>query len=121
MLSPNRRGLSRRLPVDRLDGRERVRFGRGLVAAIALDAREPESEAARILGARLDVVERDLGNDLRAHVDRVVVAPDLELEERPGLPGEHRVGEALEGLAEHDEATALAIPRAEVQIAQRSS
>src|SRR6185436_15762367 len=85
MLSPNRRGLSRGLLVDRLDGRERVRLGRGLVAAIPLDAREAEREAARILGARLDVVERDLGNDLRAHVDGVAVAPDLELEERLGL------------------------------------
>ena len=53
-------------PVDRLDRREGVGLGRGLVGPIALDAREAQREAAGILRARLDVVERDLDDDLRA-------------------------------------------------------
>src|SRR6185312_16209901 len=64
IVSPARRGQASGLLVDRLDGREGVGFGRGLVAAIAFHAREAERDAARILRARLDVVERDLGDDL---------------------------------------------------------
>ena len=40
----------------------------------------------------------------------------LELEEALGLPLEHLVGHALEGLAEHDEP--LAVPGAEVDVRQ---
>src|SRR4051812_45618989 len=118
ILSPDRRRLAGRLLVDRLDRRERVGFRRRFVATIAFHARETQREAAGILRARLEVVERDLGNDVGLEEHRVGIAPDLELEEALRLPREHLVGEALEGLAEHDEAAAFGVPRAEVQVAQ---
>ena len=105
--------------VDRPNGRDGVGLGGGLVGPIPLDAREAERDAAGILRARLHVVERDLDDDLRAHVDGVVVAADLELEELLRLPREHLVGQPLERLAEHDEAAALGVARAEVQVAER--
>ena len=40
------------------------------------------------------------------------------LEQSLGLPGEHLVGHALEGLAEHHEAAGLRVARAEVQVAE---
>ena len=45
--SSHRWRLAGRLLIDRLDGRERVRFGGGLVVPIALHARETQREAAR--------------------------------------------------------------------------
>ena len=77
-----------------------------LVRPVALDPGEPKGEPAGIARARLDAVEGDLDDELRPHVDREVVAAGLELEQALGLPGEHRVGHALEGLAEHDEPAA---------------
>ena len=66
--------------------------------------------------ARLHVVERDLDHQLGPHVDGVAVARDLAREELLGLPGEHLVGHALEGLAEHHEAAGRRVARAEVQV-----
>src|SRR5262249_28668863 len=108
------------LAIDGLNGRVGIGVGSGLVGAVALDAREPQRKAAGIVRARLNVVERDLGDDLGPHVDRVVVAADLELEEAFGLPREHLVGEPLERLAEHDEAAALGVARAEMEVAERA-
>src|SRR5439155_23850350 len=121
MLSPNWRRLARRLLIDRLDGCEGVGLRSGLVRSIPLDPREAEREPAGIVRARLDIVERDLGDDLGTHVDGALVAADLDLEKRLGLPREHLVGQPLERLAEHDEAAALAVPRAEMQVAERSA
>src|SRR6266851_1709300 len=118
MLSPNWRRLTRRLLIDRLDGCEGVGLGGGLVRSIPLDPREAEREPAGIVRARLDVVERDLGDDLGTDVDGVIVAADLELEKRLRLPREHLVGQPLERLAEHDKAAPLAVPRAEMQVAE---
>jgi hypothetical protein len=56
----------------------------------------------------LQLVEGDLDHQLRAHLHDVAVAADLAGQQLLGLPGEHLVGEALEGLAEHQE-TAVAV------------
>ena len=87
-----------------------------LVGAVALHAREAQRDAARVARARLHAVERDLDDELRAHVDDVPVAAGLELEQPLGLPREHRVGHALERLAEHHEAAGLGVARAEVEV-----
>ena len=65
-LSPHRRRLTCRLLIDGLNRRERIRLGGRLVVAIALDAGKTERQAAGILRAGLDVVERDLRDDLGA-------------------------------------------------------
>src|SRR5689334_23073595 len=117
-ISADRRRLAGHLPVHRLNRRDRIGLGRALVRPVPLHAREAQRKTAGILRARLDLVERDLGDHLRPQVHRVVVAPDLELEEARGLPLEHLVGEPLERLAEHDEAAARLVARAEVQVAQ---
>src|SRR4029079_11864063 len=93
----------------------------GLVWAVAQHPREAQRDAARIARARLHAVESALDDELAADVDVPVVAADLEREQALGLPGEHRVGEALEGLAEHDEAGARRIAGAEVQVAQAAA
>src|SRR5262249_17645850 len=59
IVSPDGRGLAGALLVQRLDGREGVGFGGALVGAIAFDAREAKRQAAGILRARLNLVERD--------------------------------------------------------------
>src|SRR5262249_20848062 len=120
IVSPDGRGLAGALLVQRLDGREGVGFGGALVGAIAFDAREAKRQAAGILRARLNLVERDFRDDLRLGIHRIRVATDLELEEPFGLPRQHLVGEAFERLAEHHEAAALGIARAEMEIAQPS-
>jgi len=45
-------------------------------------------------------------------------APDLSRQELPGLPIQHGVGDVLERLAEHDEAAALGVAGAQVDVAQ---
>src|SRR5207244_11265862 len=75
---------------------------RALVVAVALHAREPQREPPGVAGARLQVGEGDLDDQLGPDVHRPRIAPHLAREKLPGLPVEHRVGEALEGLAEHD-------------------
>ena len=90
-----------------------------LVRPIAHDAREAQREPARITAARLQLVERDLDDELRAHLDDVAARRRIERErfELLGLPLEQLVRQALERLAEHDEA-ARGVARAEVQIAE---
>ena len=90
-----------------------------LVGAVALHAREAQGQAAGIHGALLQVVERDLDHQLRPHVHGVGVAAGLAREQLARLPGEHLVGHALEGLAEHDPAAGR-VARAEVQVRQPS-
>src|SRR5439155_20090179 len=67
----------------------------------------------------LDLVERDFSHDFRPDIDRVGIASDLELEEFLRLPRQHLVGQPLERLSQHDEAAALGIARAEVEVAER--
>src|SRR5260370_7614086 len=94
---------------------DRIGQLRSLVRPVALDPGEPQRQASRILGARLDVIEGDLDDELGTHVHRVPVASGLELLQLRGLPGEHLVGHALEGLAEHDEPARVGITRAEIE------
>src|SRR6476619_4676895 len=68
---------------ERLD---RVGVRGRLVRTVALDPREPQGEAARIVRTRLQVVERHLHHQLGAHMHGVALAGDLELLELRGLP-----------------------------------
>src|SRR5690242_10602830 len=102
--------------VDREDGRERVGFLRPLVRPVPLHAGEAQGDAARVAGAALDAVEGDLDDELGTDVDVVAVARGLQLQQVSRLPGQHLVGEALERLPEHDEAAALGVARAQVQV-----
>jgi hypothetical protein len=47
--------------------------------------------------------------------------PDLTFEKCRRLPFKYLVGEAFEGLAEHDKAAVLSIARAQMEIAQPST
>src|SRR3984893_16343171 len=97
----------------RLDGVGILRF---FVWAISLDACEAKREPASVARTGLQVVEGDFDDKLRANVDSPLVARDLSLQKLLGLPGKHRVGHALEGLAEHDELSIHGVDRAEVQV-----
>ena len=59
---------------DRLD---RVRLGCTLVGPVCLHARKPERHAARILRTPLNIVERDLDDELRTHINNVTVAANF--------------------------------------------
>src|SRR4051812_43079652 len=98
---------------DRADGLDAVGLVGGLVVAVANEPRVAQREAARVLRRALDVVEGDLHHQLGADVDDVAVATGLSGHQRRGLPGQHLVGHALEGLAEHHP-TAGRVARAEV-------
>src|SRR5262249_17677448 len=87
--------------VDRADPVDRVGLRGRLVRTMPADPREAQRQPAGVAGARLDAVEGDLHDQLGSHVDDVTVARDLELEQALGLPGEHRVRQALERLPEH--------------------
>ena len=110
------RRLATRLP-HRLDGGDQVGVLGVLVGAVALHPREPQRHAAGVAGAGLHAVEGDLHHQLGTHEHRVALAAVLDLQERLRLPGEQRVGEALERLAHHHEA-AVGIAGAEVEVAQ---
>src|SRR4051794_13725892 len=115
LLEVGERKLYRRSGIaEREDGVERIGLGRGLVRAVAQDAREAQRDASRVAGAGLDPVERDLGDELGPDVDDPVAALGREGEQALGLPREHLVGETLEGLAEHHEPVAGARPEVEV-------
>src|SRR5262245_44523020 len=81
--------------VERPHSCDRVGFLRSLVGPVGLDAGEAERKAARIVRTRLDVVEGDLDEKLRADMDDMTVDPGGEALKPVGLPGEHRVGHAL--------------------------
>src|SRR5881397_3780784 len=97
---------------------DRVGLRGGLVRSVALDPRETQREPGGVARARLNVAERDLDDEIRPHVDAPVVARQLELEQAARLPLEHPIGQPLERLAEHHEATLLGITRSEVQVAE---
>src|SRR3954468_24660582 len=80
-------------------------FG-ALVRAVAFDSREAQCQPARILGALLQTVERDLPPQLGPPLHDPFVASARALQEFLGLPRERCIGQSLEGLAEHDEAAA---------------
>ena len=54
-------------PVDLSDGLNRVRQGGGLVGPVAFHAREPQRKPSRVMRALLNVVERDLDDELRTN------------------------------------------------------
>src|SRR5439155_11788860 len=68
--------------------------------------------------APLHAVESDLDDQRRLRANRPLLARALEVEQPLRLPGEHLVGEALEGLADHDEAAVHRVARAEMQVAE---
>src|SRR3989475_5334759 len=74
--------------------------------------------AAGVVRAPLHAVEGDLDDQRRLDVNRPLLARALAAEQPLRLPGEHVVGEALEGLADHDEAAARRVARPEVQVAE---
>src|SRR2546429_2119744 len=87
-----------------------------LNGAAALRAMGPQSEPPGVAGASLQVAEGDLDDQLGPDVHRPRIAPHLAREKLPGLPVEHRVGEALEGLAEHDVLAGRRVEGTEVQV-----
>ena len=97
---------------------DRVSLRGGFVGTMAFHAREAQGHATGIVRAGLDVVEGDLDDQFRSHVHDIVVAGDFQGEQRLRLPRQHRVGEPLEGLAQHHETTAHRIAGAKVQVAQ---
>ncbi len=64
-----------------LHGLERIRVRGRLVGPVSLHTREAQCEAARITRAGLDLVERDLGDELRLDIDGVSIAFDLDGEQ----------------------------------------
>src|SRR5438046_34596 len=102
-------GRTRSALVQVPHGRDAVRRIRPFVRPVALDSCETQRHAARILPAGLDTVERDLDDELRAHVHGMGVATGLERQELVSLPRKHLVRHSLERLPEHDEPT---LPRA---------
>ena len=81
---------------------------------MALHPGEAQGEAGGVSGGLLDVAERDLHDELRANVHGPLVAGGLQSEERLGLPVQHGVSEALEGLAQHDGLAALGVAGAQL-------
>src|SRR5579862_4009510 len=115
-------GRSRRRRSGRLSGgdpphcRHRIRLRRTLVLAIAFHPREAQCEPAGVARARLQVAECDLDHDLGPDINGGGVAMSLEFEEAAGLPLEHGIGQALEGLAEHHIAARLGVASAEMEV-----
>src|SRR5215831_12367279 len=99
----------------RVDG---VDFVRPLVLAIAHYTREPQSHPARIARAALHAVESDLRDQLWAYIDRPAVARALQFQQPLCLPGQHRVGQPLEGLTEHDVPARLGVERPEMEVGE---
>ena len=64
--------------VQRTHGFDRIGIHCTLVLAVALDARKAQREAARVVRARLDFIERDLGDELRPDVHDVAIARSFE-------------------------------------------
>src|SRR5215469_12577223 len=106
---------------DRVNG---VGLRGGLVLAVTEHPGESERHATGVATTGLNTVKGDLRHEFRAD------AHDAERSRRSGLlaigqgeqplglPRQHRVGETLERLAEHDELAGLGIASAEVQVRQ---
>src|SRR5271169_70403 len=84
---------------------------------MALDPGKAQGEPARVMGTRL-VVEGDLDHELWLDVNRVWVVGDRELAQLGGLPRQHLIRHALEGLPQHYEPAGRRGTRAEVQVAE---
>ena len=97
----------------------------GLVVSITLDAGEAQRDAAGVAARALHAVDRDLDDGDRLDPDRAGSAAHLDLLEALGLPAQQRIGQPLEGLADHHVAAGLAeltgrVERSEVQVRQQS-
>jgi hypothetical protein len=115
------RGLSFCYPgglVYGADGVDRVGVFGLLIRAVALDAGKAQGEPAGIMRARLDVIEGDLDHELRLDINRVSVAGDRELTQLGGLPRQHFVRHALEGLSQHHKRARARVSCPEVQVAE---
>src|SRR5437588_7138756 len=99
------------------DGLDGVSVFGLLVVPISYHARKSECQAARIVRAVLQTIERDFDDELRPDVDDVPFPAHLDLLEPLRLPREQLVRHALECLAEHYEAPVW-IAGAEVQVRQ---
>src|SRR5580693_4834041 len=73
-----------------------------LVVAVALHPCKPQCQTTRIARARLQVAEGNLRDQLWADIHGPFVTMSLAREKLLRLPFEHGIGEAFEGLAEHD-------------------
>ena len=79
-----------------------------LVFAIPFHACESQGHAARVVRARLKLVEGDLDDQVRAHVHNVPLAPGFEFEQPPETEGETleayypRVGRFMEDLPAYE-------------------
>src|SRR5262249_56310590 len=88
---------------------------------VVFDAGKAEREPAGVTRARLDVVERDFAPEPWCHLPRVAVVGYRKLAQFLGLPRQHLVGHALEGLAEHDKPAGFRIACAQMQVAEPSA
>src|SRR5688500_8103460 len=70
---------------------ERIGLLGGFVRTVSFHTGEPERKSADVAGAYLDLIERNLGDNFRLEVDRVLVARDFNFLELIGLPHEHLV------------------------------
>src|SRR5581483_9215460 len=95
---------------------DRVGLGRVLVRTVALDAREAQSDTARIARRGLDAVQRYFDDELRPHEDGDPAAARLAREQLSRLPLEELVREPFEALPDHDEVTGARVAGAEVEV-----
>src|SRR5690606_21182762 len=101
------------------DGVDRVGVLGALVGAVAQDPGETEGHAARIAGRALHAVEGDLHHQLWTDLYGPLVRGTLgEFQEAFRLPGEQLVGQALEGLPQHDEPARRRVAGAEMEVGQ---
>src|SRR5215213_8728266 len=92
-----------------------VGLARILVRPVAPHAREAKRHAAGVARRRLDAVERDLDDELRADEDGDPTPAGLTGQELRRLPLEHLVRQALEALADHDELARARIAGVEME------
>ena len=92
-----------------------------LVVAVAQHPGEPQRQAAGVTRRALHTVERHLDHLLRSQLHDVALgAAHRQLLKPRGLPLQHRVGHALERLAQHHVAAAGRVEGAQMNIGQLS-
>src|SRR6266571_9114140 len=84
------------------------------------DPREAQRESARVVGAPLDLVVRDLDDDLRSDMEPPPLLRRRERAESFRHRFELRVGQALERLADHLERARRLVPHREPVVRQPS-
>src|SRR5687767_2240568 len=76
---------------------------RAVVGSVSLDAGESERRTARVMRTPLYLIERNLDNELGAHVHDVSFAANLARQQLLRLPLEDLVRHSLERLSQHHE------------------